>query len=578
MEQDASKSIIELLGKINQYQNEEDSLKFPTSPSQSSQSASSMTELSDGKEQGKKNKVNIDENYFHHKLQYLLEVPKRYSFANLEIVIKNFLTDIQSFIDKKVEKNCELNIKEATDIKKEIEELMNGENKIELDSVFFNVSGVKINKFLASMNQYSFPKDDIGVLDNENYLILVESTHSLNSTIIKKTQQLRKYYLFFSMLDKYINKHGNYLGSFGNHFVEKYFSLSNLALPRNFLVLIVTNKTLKLFKETMNDVNNKGKPKIIQDNVKKCFPELFLKSKTYKNEINRDNENDIENATNNINSNEKLSNEINNIKVDNIMTNIKSIENNKINNEKKSNNESTNNNSNDNKVIINEIKEESMNNIKTNSNEEENNKKYESKININEKKDKINSGKKKEKKNNINKSNNKKSKKDNDDKTDEELKLIKLNYGIKRDNSLETFNYLINEINKIENWFVKVIYLDLYFDLTVPKCDIGNDLKNISQNVINNINHTKKLEKEVKSLGNKFDKLLKYLREKEPSIDLSQFMDNPENLEKEEKNEAKKKEDENENQDNSGHTEKEEKKKIQKTKKRKTQIILGKKI
>ena len=68
MEQDASKSIIELLGKINQYQNEEDSLKFPTSPSQSSQSASSMTELSDGKEQGKKNKVNIDENYFHHKL------------------------------------------------------------------------------------------------------------------------------------------------------------------------------------------------------------------------------------------------------------------------------------------------------------------------------------------------------------------------------------------------------------------------------------------------------------------------------------------------------------------------------
>ena len=122
-----------------------------------------------------------------------------------------------------------------------------------------------------------------------------------------------------------------------------------------------------------------------------------------------------------------------------------------------------------------------MNNIKTNSNEEENNKKYESKININEKKDKINSGKKKEKKNNINKSNNKKSKKDNDDKTDEQLKLIKLNYRIKRDNSLEIFNFLINEINNIENWFVKVIYLDLYFDPTVPKCEIGNDLKNIIQ-------------------------------------------------------------------------------------------------
>ena len=54
MEHDTPKNINELLGKLNQYLNEEDSLKSPTSPSQSSQVVSSMIELSDRKEQGKK--------------------------------------------------------------------------------------------------------------------------------------------------------------------------------------------------------------------------------------------------------------------------------------------------------------------------------------------------------------------------------------------------------------------------------------------------------------------------------------------------------------------------------------------
>ena len=50
-----------------------------------------------------------------------------------------------------------------------------------------------------------------------------------------------------------------------------------MSLSRNFLVLIITDKTLKLFKETIDDISKKNMPKIIQEDVKKCFPELFKK-------------------------------------------------------------------------------------------------------------------------------------------------------------------------------------------------------------------------------------------------------------------------------------------------------------
>ena len=295
MEQVDANNISELFGKLTQYQNEEDSQKSPTSPSSSSKNASSITELSDGNAQRQKKQINIDEKYFHFKLQHLLGVPKKFSFSNVEIMIKDFLSDIKLYIDEEVKNNKELDIKKANDIKKEIELTMIDEKKIELDSFFFNVSGKNINKFLENICQYSFPPNNIEIFDDKDYMVLVESTHSLNSTIIKKTEQLRKYYLFFSVLDKYVNEYGKYLGSFANHFIDKYFSLTKVSLSRNYLILIVTDKTLKLFKETMNNVNEKHIHKVIKDDVKKCFPELFVKkTKIYKNEMNIDNENNID--------------------------------------------------------------------------------------------------------------------------------------------------------------------------------------------------------------------------------------------------------------------------------------------
>ena len=52
------------------------------------------------------------------------------------------------------------------------------------------------------------------VLEDKDYMILVESF--LDSSFIKKTEQIRAFYLFFSVLDKYINEYGEYLGLYGN--------------------------------------------------------------------------------------------------------------------------------------------------------------------------------------------------------------------------------------------------------------------------------------------------------------------------------------------------------------------------
>ena len=41
---------------------------------------------------------------------------------------------------------------------------MNGKKKIELDSIFFNISGKNINKFIKNIiNEYSFPPNDMEV-------------------------------------------------------------------------------------------------------------------------------------------------------------------------------------------------------------------------------------------------------------------------------------------------------------------------------------------------------------------------------------------------------------------------------
>ena len=49
--------------------------------------------------------------------------------------------------------------------------------------------------------------------------------------------------------------------------------------------------------------------------------------------------------------------------------------------------------------------------------------------------------------------------------------------------NLPYLNYLINQINKENNWTVKIIYLDLYLDLIVPNCVIAENLNLINEEI-----------------------------------------------------------------------------------------------
>lgn len=368
MEYKDADSITQLLCDINLYHVDTPQTSSPQVSS--NQTSSSQNEKSDKESKNKKKEDLADEKYFH-KLKYLLNVADNLSFSNVEIEISSFLKDIESYIDEETQKN-KLDEKKAIEIKEEINDTMIDEKKIELDSCFINVKGKEMIKFFQSLEKYSFPSLDGKILENESYVILVES-----SQIPKKTEQLRKYYLFFSSLDKWLNDYKKYLGTFFDYFIGKYFLRlnssntkltpktykANFSLSRKFVILIISDHTLKVFKETIANIEKSQIPLTLKKEVKKCFPSLYgCEKKNYQNEVK--------------------------------------------NNEIK-----------DNKEI--EVK-----------------------------------GKK-----------NKKSFK--------ESVMENLPY----------LNYLINQINKENNWTVKIIYLDLYLDLIVPNCVIAENLNLINEEI-----------------------------------------------------------------------------------------------
>ena len=233
-------------------------------------------------------------------------MPEKFSFTNAEIKIKDFIEDIKIFIDENVKNNVKLDKKKQNMIIQEIERTLKDEKKIELDSFFAEVSGTKIKKFLDNIKAYSFPSKDEKINENENYIVLVESTHSLNSNIIKKSEQLRKYYLFFSLLIRCLKNYQDYLGLFEDYLIGKYFEklfsdkkkFNELSYKAEFsflnkiIILIVTDQTLPNFDVLKNRIETSQAPLNMKDNVKKCFPTIYEieEKKIFKNEIIIDND------------------------------------------------------------------------------------------------------------------------------------------------------------------------------------------------------------------------------------------------------------------------------------------------
>ena len=203
------------------------------------------------------------EKYFSQKLKYLMKAEICYPIYIDTSNIKNLLA---SRLYYKVKKDPELKIDTADKIMKQVDNVLKNEKPIQIDSFIPLVDGKKINDFLNVIKDYSFPVLN-NIDENNKYTIIVESTFSLKSQIGKKADQLRRYFLIFSLIHKLYLKYPRYLDLFYKYFIRKYFLREKIKKDNiedieeeynykldlspygNYLFIIATNKTFKSFKE-----------------------------------------------------------------------------------------------------------------------------------------------------------------------------------------------------------------------------------------------------------------------------------------------------------------------------------------
>ena len=290
MELENTNKISSLIEKLSSYQ------EFT-----SASSSSSSSNQSESQNSKKDKESSIDEKYFHLKIKKLLAAASSSSFSNVSVELRDFFEDVQRFLDWVV-KQKGISEQEASELMKEIKKKLEYINKIELDSFFINVSGRNVQKFLNNMKPYSFPNiEEKKILEKEKYTILVESTHSIKSAIKKKAEQMNKYHLFFSVFNEYFNRNHIYLREFHNYFFQRYFCKSRLNMNKltsndkkdiifpfseNFILLIATDSSFKLFQETIQTIDKSQPPLLnVQDKKGKKYLKLYEKEKKdYDNE------------------------------------------------------------------------------------------------------------------------------------------------------------------------------------------------------------------------------------------------------------------------------------------------------
>ena len=238
------------------------------------------------------------EKYFIQKLKYLMKAEICYPIYIDTSNIKNLLA---SRLYYKVKKDPELKIDTADKIMKQVDSVLKNENPIQIDSFIPLVDGKKINDFLNVIKDYSFPVLN-NIDENNKYTIIVESTFSLKSQIGKKADQLRRYFLIFSLIHKLYLKYPRYLDLFYKYFIRKYFLREKIKKDNiedmeeeynykldlspygNYLFIIATNKTFKSFKEVEYSIKTFAfEDDGPDESFKKCF------ETTHKNKIKNKN-------------------------------------------------------------------------------------------------------------------------------------------------------------------------------------------------------------------------------------------------------------------------------------------------
>ena len=238
------------------------------------------------------------EKYFSQKLKYLMKAEICYPIYIDTSNIKNLLA---SRLYYKVKKDPELKIDTADKIMKQVDSVLKNENPIQIDSFIPLVDGKKIKGFLNVIKDYSFPVLN-NIDENNKYTIIVESTFSIKSQIGKKADQLRRYFLIFSLIHKLYLKYPRYLDLFYKYFIRKYFLREKIKKDNiedieeeynykldlspygNYLFIIATNKTFKSFKEVEYSIKTFAfEDDGPAESFKKCF------ETTHKNKIKNKN-------------------------------------------------------------------------------------------------------------------------------------------------------------------------------------------------------------------------------------------------------------------------------------------------
>ena len=256
------------------------------------------------------NRGDFIEKYFNEKLKYLLKSNNAFCIS---FEISQVRDELLLSINFEIINNNKLKEKPVKEIFKIIDRYLKDETAIEIDSLIPIAKGEELNKFFTTIKENSFPSGKL-LDEGKNYTVIVESTYSLKSQIVKKTNQLRKSFLVFSLIHKLYLTYPKYIEKYYKYFIRKYIFKEKIAYRRfenedpeldlssfgNYVFIIASNKTYKNFKEveflTKKFYYEDGIP---DDSFSKCFEKKAINLK--QKEINKE-----ESSDNNSSSKQKI--------------------------------------------------------------------------------------------------------------------------------------------------------------------------------------------------------------------------------------------------------------------------------
>ena len=222
------------------------------------------------------------EKYFNEKLKYLFK--SNLSFSNT-IEISQVSDELILSINYAMINNPNIQENSVREIINIIKKYLKNETSIQIDSFLPMVEGKQINKLFENIEDYSYPSIN-KVDDEKKYSIVVESTFSLKSQIIKKTKQLTKTYMLFSLIHQLYKKYPKYIENYYKYFIRKYILREkvekrkfeyedneiDLSCYGNYIFIIATNKSFKSFKESELITNTFSfKDEEVDYSLRKCF-------------------------------------------------------------------------------------------------------------------------------------------------------------------------------------------------------------------------------------------------------------------------------------------------------------------